>query len=98
MTSLFMGWFTARKACIPGTAATKNKEIIKTRIAQPHNVGTRTFLLLINRSLTKGRLARKFGFFANIPYPKLIDKVKISAGRFPRLGGAASLRDLKKGP
>jgi len=54
-------------------------------------------LLLINRSLTKGRLARKFGFFANIPYPKLIDKVKISAGRFPRLGGAASLRDLKKG-
>jgi hypothetical protein len=64
-------------------------------ITQPGHVGTQTCLFLINRSLTNpGVSAKKFGFFANIPYPKLIDKVKISSGRFTPLEGAANNGNL----
>jgi hypothetical protein len=64
----------------------KKKAIIRARLIQPSHVGTQTCLSLINRSLTNlGVSAKKFGFFANIPYPKRIDKVKISRGRFTPL-------------
>jgi hypothetical protein len=73
----------------------KQVAIIRARITQPSHDGTQTFLFLINRSLTNlGISAKKFGFFANIPYPKLIDKVKIFPGRFTPLEGSASNGNL----
>ena len=66
----------------------KATALIRARITQPSHVGTQTCLFLINLSLTNlGVSAKKFGFFANIPYPKLIDKVKISPGYLTSLRG-----------